>query len=137
MAKEYDKEIRKLFGDYKRAKARIAYLDRCRFYATHELPSGYSEEEYAKLQSLVNVVDSMLSQLTILQQQIIEYYYILGESLYDIAELLNYSYYHCSNNKNEAVDELNRIFSDTRFDSIIAQEFERRYEALRKAKTDV
>lgn len=133
MAKEYDKEIRKLFGDYKRAKARMAYLDRCRFRTTHELPSEYSEEEYAKLQSLVNVVDSMLSQLTLLQQQIIEYYYILGESLYDIAELLNYSYYHCSNNKNEAIDELNRIFNDTRFDSIIAQEFEKRYETLRKA----
>lgn len=132
MAKEYDKEIRKLFGDYKRAKARMAYLDRTRFQVSKELPDEH-KEEYAKLRSLVNVVDMMLSQLTILQQQIIEYYYILGESLYDIAELLNYSYYHCSNNKNEAIDELNRIFNDTRFDSIIAQEFEKRYAELRKA----
>lgn len=132
MAKEYDKEIRKLFGDYKRAKARMAFLDRTRFQVSKQLPEEY-REEYAKLQSLVNVVDMMLSQLTLLQQQIIEYYYILGESLYDIAELLNYSYYHCSNNKNEAIDELNRIFADTRFDSIIAKEFERRYAEMRKA----
>ena len=135
MAKEYDKEIRKLFGDYKRAKARMAYLDRTRFQLSKRLPDEYVEE-YAELESLVNVVDTMLSQLTLLQQQIIEYYYILGESLYDIAELLNYSYYHCSNNKNEAIDELNRIFSDTRFDSIIAQEFQRRFAELRKAEED-
>lgn len=124
MAKEYDKEIRKLFGDYKRAKSRMAYLEQTKVGGRmrEEL-----EEEYKKLECLVGVVDTMLSQLTILQQQIIEYYYIVGESLYDIAELLNYSYYHCSNNKNEAVDELKRIFADTRFDSIIAQEFEKVY----------
>ena len=133
MAKEYDKEIKKLFGDYKRAKSRMAYIDRTRFHDGH-LSEEYVDE-YEKLKSLVNVVDVMLSQLTILQQQIIEYYYIVGESLYDISELLNYSYYHCSNNKNEAVDELNRIFADTRFDSIIAQEFEKRYERL-KANED-
>ena len=130
MAKEYDKEIRKLFGDYKRAKSRMAYLKRTEFNG--RLYEDY-EGEYMKLECLVNVVDTMLSQLTILQQQIIEYYYICGESLYDIAELLNYSYYHCSNNKNEAIDELNRIFADTRFDSIIAKEFEKQYEQLRKA----
>ena len=133
MAKEYDKEIRMLFGDYKRAKSRMAYLEHNSFNG--KMREDY-EGEYKKLKCLVNVVDAMLSQLTILQQQIIEYYYIIGESLYDIAELLNYSYYHCSNNKNEAVDELKRIFADTRFDSMIAQEFERRYEALRKAETD-
>ena len=135
MAKEYDVEIRKLFGDYKRAKARMAFLDRCRFQASKELPTEY-KEEYEKLKALINVVDNMLGQLTLLQQQIIEYYYIIGESLYDIAELLNYSYYHCSNNKNEAIDELNRIFSDTRFDSLIAQEFEKRYEERRREGND-
>ena len=129
MAKEYDKEIRKLFGDYKRAKSRMTYLEHTLFHGN--MNEDY-EGEYNKLRSLVNVVDVMLSQLTILQQQIIEYYYILGESMYDIAELLNYSYYHCSNNKNEAVDELNRIFKSTRFDSIIAQEFERKYDELKK-----
>ena len=129
MAKEYDKEIRKLFGDYKRAKSRIAYLELTKIGGKIRKEN---EEEYIKLACLVRVVDTMLSQLTILQQQIIEYYYIVGESLYDIADLLNYSYYHCSNNKNEAVDELKRIFSDTRFDSIIAQEFERRYDELKE-----
>ena len=133
MAKEYDKEIRKLFGDYKRAKSRMAYLKQTEFNG--EMTAEH-EEEYRKLDCLVGVVDTMLSQLTILQQQIIEYYYIIGESLYDIAELLNYSYYHCSNNKNEAVDELKRIFADTRFDSIIAREFEKRYNRLREDKTD-
>ena len=133
MAKEYDKEIRKLFGDYKRAKSRMAYLKQTEVGGRM---SPAHEEEYAKLDCLVGVVDTMLSQLTILQQQIIEYYYIIGESLYDIAELLSYSYYHCSNNKNEAVDELKRIFADTRFDSIIAQEFEKRYVRLRKEATD-
>lgn len=129
MAKEYDKEITELFGDYKRAKSRMAYLKRTEWDG--KLPTHH-EEEYKKLECLVNVVDTMLSQLTILQQQIIEYYYICGESLYDIAELLHYSYYHCSNNKNEAVDELRRIFTDTRFDSIIAQAFDKQYERLRK-----
>ena len=133
MAKEYDKEIRKLFGDYKRAKSRMAYLDRCRMISTKQL-SEENEKEYTELKSLVNVVDTMLSQLTLLQQQIIEYYYIFGESLYDIAELLNYSYYHCSNNKNEAIDELNRIFADTRFDSIVAQEFDRRYKEFKQSE---
>ena len=128
MAKEYDKEIRKLFGDYKRAKSRIAYLEHTKVGG--RMCSEY-EEECAKLKCFIDVVDTMLSQLTILQQQIIEYYYIVGESLYDIADLLNYSYYHCSNNKNEAVDELKRIFADTRFDSIIAQEFEHRYDTLK------
>lgn len=134
MAKEYDKEIRKLFGDYRRAKSRIEFLNRNKF-----LDGRMSEDhegEYQKLECLVRVVDSMLGQLTVLQQQIIEYYYIYGESLYDIAELLHYSYYHCSNNKNEAIDELNRIFADTRFDSVIAHEFEKQYEELRKARQD-
>ena len=129
MAKEYDKEIRKLFGDYKRARSRIAYLEQTKVGGKIRKED---EEEYVKLKCLVRVVDTMLSQLTILQQQIIEYYYIVGESLYDIADLLNYSYYHCSNNKNEAVDELKRIFADTRFDSIIAQEFQRRYDELKE-----
>ena len=133
MAKEYDKEIRKLFGDYKRAKSRMAYLDNQRVGGRI---GADLEDEYTKLKCFVRVVDTMLSQLTILQQQIIEYYYIVGESLYDIAELLSYSYYHCSNNKNEAIDELNRIFSDTRFDSIIAREFDRRYEELLDGATD-
>lgn len=133
MPKEYDKEIRKLFGDYKRAKSRMEFLKRNEFH--NKMPEDY-EGEYRKLECLVRVVDTMISQLTILQQQIIEYYYIIGESMYDIAELLNYSYYHCSNNKNEAIDELNRIFDDTRFDSIIAQEFEKQYEELRKARQD-
>ena len=128
MAKEYDKEIRKLFGDYKRAKSRMAYLKHGEFNG--KMNEDYVGE-YRKLECLVNVVDTMLSQLSILRQQIIEYYYIFGESLYDIAELLHYSYYHCSNEKNEAVDELKRIFSDTRFDSIIAQEFEKQYEKLK------
>ena len=129
MAKEYDKEIKKLFGDYKRAKSRMAYLKQTEFNGKM---SPDHEEEYLKLECLVKVVDTMLGQLTILQQQIIEYYYIIGESLYDIAELLSYSYYHCSNNKNEAVDELKRIFADTRFDSIIAQEFEKQYARLQE-----
>lgn len=129
MAKEYDKEIRKLFGDYKRARSRMAFLEQRKVNGKMD---EASEEEYRKLECLIRVVDTMLSQLTILQQQIIEYYYIVGESLYDIAELLNYSYYHCSNNKNEAVDELRRIFADTRFDSIIAQEFERQYDRLKE-----
>ena len=133
MAKEYDIEIKKLFGDYKRAKSRMAYLDQTQFRGKRY---EKFEGEYNKLECLVNVVDTMLSQLTILQQQIIEYYYIVGESMYDIAELLNYSYYHCSNNKNEAIDELRRIFADTRFDSIISQEFEKQYERLRKEKND-
>lgn len=133
MAKEYDKEIRKLFGDYKRAKSRMAYLEQTKVGG--KMRKEF-EDEYKKLECLVGVVDTMLSQLTILQQQIIEYYYIVGESLYDIAELLNYSYYHCSNNKNEAVDELKRIFADTRFDSIIAQEFGKRYDRLREGVDD-
>lgn len=133
MPKEYDKEIKKLFGDYRRAKSRMEFLKYNEFH--NKMPEDY-EGEYRKLECLVNVVDAMIGQLTILQQQIIEYYYIYGEAMYDIAELLNYSYYHCSNNKNEAVDELRRIFSDTRFDSIIAQEFEKQYEELRKAKQD-
>ena len=129
MAREYDAEIRKLFGDYKRAKSRMEYLKYNEFNG--KMNENY-EGEYRKLKCLVGVVDTMLSQLSILRQQIIEYYYIFGESLYDIAELLHYSYYHCSNEKNEAVDELKRIFSDTRFDSIIAQEFEKRYNQLLK-----
>ena len=133
MPKEYDTEIKKLFGDYRRAKSRMEFLKLNEFH--NKMPEDY-EGEYMKLKCLVNVVDAMIGQLTILQQQIIEYFYIYGESMYDIAELLNYSYYHCSNNKNEAVDELRRIFSDTRFDSIIAQEFEKQYEELRKARQD-
>lgn len=133
MPKEYDKEIKKLFGDYRRAKSRMEFLKYNEF--RNKMPEDY-EGEYRKLECLVNVVDAMIGQLTILQQQIIEYYYIYGEAMYDIAELLNYSYYHCSNNKNEAVDELRRIFSDTRFDSIIAQEFEKQYEELRKSRQD-
>lgn len=129
MAKEYDKDIRKLFGDYKRAKSRMAYLKRS------EADMKIHSDEYAKLECLVAVVDTMISQLSILQQQIIEYYYICGEPLYDIADLLHYSYYHCSNEKNEAVDELKRIFADTRFDSIIAQEFEKRYKKLEETKS--
>lgn len=131
MAKEYDKEIRKLFGDYKRAKSRMAFLKQSEVGG--RMNAEYAEE-YRRLECLVNVVDTMLGQLTILQQQIIEYYYIVGESLYDIAELLNYSYYHCSNNKNEAVDELNRIFADTRFDSIVAKEFEKQYARMAEEK---
>lgn len=127
MAKEYDEEIRKLFGDYRRAKSRMAFLERNEMFG--KLPEK-EEGEYKKLNALVNVVDTMISQLSILRQQIIEYYYIYGESLYDIAELLHYSYYHCSNEKNEAVDDLRRIFDSTKFDSIVAQEFERQWNEL-------
>lgn len=125
MAKEYDEEIKKLFGDYRRAKSRMAFLERNEMFG--KMPEK-EEGEYKKLKALVNVVDTMISQLSILRQQIIEYYYIYGESLYDIAELLHYSYYHCSNEKNEAVDDLRRIFESTMFDSIVAQEFERQWQ---------
>lgn len=127
MAKEYDVEIKKLFGDYKRAKSRIAYLRRNKLFG--KMPEK-EEGEYIKLEALINVVDTMISQLSILRQQIIEYYYIYNESLYDVAEILHYSYYHCSNEKNEAVDDLRRIFSSTEFDSIISKEFERKWDEL-------
>ena len=127
MAKEYDEEIRKLFGDYRRAKSRMAFLERNEMFG--KMPEK-EEGEYKKLEALVHVVDTMISQLSILRQQIIEYYYIYGESLYDIAEILHYSYYHCSNEKNEAVDDLRRIFDSTKFDSIVAQEFERQWNEL-------
>ena len=131
MAKEYDVEIKKLFGDYKRAKSRVAYLERNTLF--DKMPES-EEGEYRKLKALINVVDTMLSQLSILRQQIIEYYYIYGESLYDIAELLHYSYYHCSNEKNEAIDDLRRIFKSTEFDSIISKEFERQWSELEQQK---
>ena len=127
MAKEYDVEIKKLFGDYKRAKSRVAYLERNTLF--DKMPES-EEGEYRKLKALINVVDTMLSQLSILRQQIIEYYYIYGESLYDIAELLHYSYYHCSNEKDEAIDDLRRIVKSTEFDSIISKEFERQWSEL-------
>lgn len=120
-------EIKKLFGDYKRAKSRIAYLRRNKLFG--KMPEK-EEGEYIKLEALINVVDTMISQLSILRQQIIEYYYIYNESLYDVAEILHYSYYHCSNEKNEAVDDLRRIFSSTEFDSIISKEFERKWDEL-------
>lgn len=129
MAKEYDEEIKKLFGDYRRAKSRISVIEMDRAYGTS---TPEKELEYTKLQCLLKVVDCMLEQLSPLRQRIVENYYIYSESLYDIAELLHYSYYHCSNEKNEAVDELIRIFNSTQFDSIVAKAFEKQFDALRK-----
>lgn len=132
MAKEYDWEIKRLFGDYNKAKARMAYLERTKSFGKMD---EKEEGEYHKLECLVNVVDRVLEMLPKFQQDVISLYYIYHEALYDIAELLHYSYYHCSNSKNEAVDKIAAIFKSVEFESIVAQQFEAQYKRLSEEKS--
>ncbi len=131
MPKIYDVKIKQLFGDYKRAKSRIAYIESTR--VCNKLEKKYLDE-YDELRCYIQVVDTMLAQLSSLEQQVIEDYYIQGHDLYDISYDLNYSYDYCSIVKNTAIDDLNRIFRSTEFDSIVSQEFEKRYKKLCEEK---
>lgn len=131
MAKEYDAEIKKMFGDYLKAKSRIKMIDLNVAWGENK---PEQQEEKKRLLCFIDTVDTMLEQLTPLQKQLVEYYYIYQESLYDISEIVHFSYYHCSNTKNEAVDRLVEIFNSTEFDSIVGKSFNRIYNDLEKAQ---
>ena len=66
MAKEYDEEIRKLFGDYKRAKSRMAFLERNEMFGkmpekeeTGSESYEITEPELEMVEFLKNIIEKM------------------------------------------------------------------------------